>query len=130
MSVDDLLNRLGEIESTPLPPRYPKKEFKPDNPEIEVLEDYSKNPKKGFWEKFPVNRNVRGGTPYKLKVDKLEELVVQAGETEQLVTLLGEVKSDILNGADLKVEQGHKPTVSRNAMSAIKDGKYVTDAIA
>ena len=48
VSVDDLLSRLGEIESTPLPPRYPKKEFKPDNPEIEILEDYSKVPKKSF----------------------------------------------------------------------------------
>ena len=55
MSVDDLLNRLGEIESTPLPSRHPKKEFKPDNPEIEILEDYSKTPRKGFWEKFPKN---------------------------------------------------------------------------
>ena len=130
LSVDDLLSRLGEIESTPLPPRYPKKEFKPDNPEIEILEDYSKAPKKEFWGKFPKNKNVRGGTPYKIKVDKLEELVAQAGETEQLVTLLEEVKSDIVNGADLKVDQGYKPTVSRNAMSAFKDGKYVTDAIA
>ena len=46
------------------------------------------------------------------------------------MTLLNDVKSDIVNGADLKVEEGHKPTVSRNAMSAHKDGKYVTDAIA
>ena len=80
----------GEIESTPLPPRHPKKEFKPYNPVIEILEDYSKAPKKELCRKFPRNKNVRGRTPYKIKVEKLEELVAQAGETEQLVTLLEE----------------------------------------
>ena len=130
MSVDDLLDRLGEIQRTPLPPRHPKKEFKPDNPEVVVLDDYSKAPGKDFWKKFPKNKNIRGGTPYKIKVDKIEELIVEAGEPEQLVTLFEEVKSDIVNGADLKVEPGYKPTVSKNAASAFKDGKYVTDAVA
>ena len=55
--VDDLLDRLLRIESTPLPPRLPKKGFNPANPEVPILEDYRKEPKQEFWDAFPVHRN-------------------------------------------------------------------------
>ena len=42
-AMDDLLARLSRIQSTPLPPRPPKKGFNPANPEIPILKDYGGN---------------------------------------------------------------------------------------
>ena len=128
--VDDLLERLARIESTPLPPRLPKKGFNPANPEVEILKDYRKEPKKEFWDSFPKHRNWKSGTPFKLDVSRLEELVEQAGATEQLTSLLEDVASDIKNGADLKVEGPYEPTVNKNAQSAYEQGQWVTDEVA
>ena len=128
--MDDLLDRLAEIESTPLPPRLPKKGFNPANPEIPILDDYRKEPKKEFWDSFPKHRNWKSGTPFKLSVERLEELVEQAGATEQLTSLLEDVSNDIKNGADLKVEGDFKPTVNKNAPSAYEQGQWVTDEVA
>ena len=128
--VDDLLERLTEIESTPLPPRLPKKGFNPANPEVPILDDYRKEPKKEFWDAFPKHRNWKSGTPFKLKVDRLEELVEQAGATEQLTSLLEDVSNDIKYGADLKVEGPFEPTVNKNAPSAYDQGQWVTDEVA
>ena len=128
--VDVFLEKLTEIESTPLPPRLPKKGFNPANPEIPILEDYRKEPKKEFWDKFPKHRNWRSGTPFKLRVDRLEELVDQAGGTVQLKTLLEDVSDDIKIGADLKVESSYEPTVNKNAPSAYEQGQWVTDEVA
>ena len=125
-----LLEKLCEIQSTPLPPRHPKKPFNPANPEIPLLDNYEDFPDKEFWNVFPRQRNTRAGTPFKLDVQCLEKWVQEAGATEELVELLEEVKKDIVNGADLKVDEGYKPTESRNAKSAYSDGKYVTDEIA
>ena len=101
-----------------MPPRLPKKGFNPANPEIPILEDYKKAPKKEFWKTFPKHRNWKSGTPFKLSVSRLEELVEKAGSTEQLTTLLEEVTHDIEKGADLKVDDSYVPTVNRNAPSA------------
>ena len=54
----------------------------------------------------------------------------QAGATEELVTLFEQIKEDVVNGTDLKVDSGYVPTKSKNAPSAYKDGKYVTDEVA
>ena len=125
-----LLDRLARIQGTPLPPRYPKKGFSPENPEIPILEDYSVTPGKEFWKVFPKQRNWKSGTPFKLSVPVLEQWVEDAGATEELTTLLEDVKLDIENGADLRVKPDYTPTHSKNARSALDDGKYVTDTIA
>ena len=113
-----------------MPPRLPKKGFNPANPEIEILKDYRKEPNKKFWDSFPVHRDYRSGTPFKLSVSRLEELVEQAGATEQLTSLLEDVTNDIKVGADLKVEGPYEPTVNKNAPSAYEQGQWVTDEVA
>ena len=92
-ATDDLLARLSRIQSTPLPPRPPDKGFNPANPEIPILKDYGGHPKKSFWEVFPVHRNWRSGTPFKLDVKKIGDLVKKAGSTD----------------INLRVDWGHHP---------------------
>ena len=128
--MEHLLERLGEIQGTPLGPRFPKKLFAPANPEVPILDDYKAVPSKKFWENFPKHRNWRSGTPFKIDVAKLEKWVNQAGATEELVTLFEQVKEDVVNGADLKVDSEYVSSRSKNAPSAYKDGKYVTDEVA
>ena len=107
------MSRLSRIQSTPLPPRPPKKGFNPANPEIPILENYRARPGKEFWDVFPVHRNWRSGTPFKLDLDKLESCVKLAGDTEQMRTLLSEISHDVTYGADLKVEDGYEPNAVR-----------------
>ena len=101
-----MLARLARIQATPLPPRPPKKGFNPANPEVPILQDYRASPNKAFWEAFPVHRNWRSGTPYKLDLEKLGDLVKMAGNTEQMRSLLEVISQDVLYGADLMVEEG------------------------
>ena len=125
-----MLSRLSRIQATPLPPRPPKKGFNPANPEIPILENYRARPGKEFWDVFPVHRNWRSGTPFKLDLDKLESWVKLAGDTEQMRTLLSEISHDVTYGADLKVEDGYEPNANKNAPSAYEQGQWVTDEVA
>ena len=45
------------------------------------------------------------------------------------MALWKEVKSDILDGCDLKVSEDYKPTVKSNAPSAYEEGRFVTEEI-
>ena len=71
-------SRLRGVLATPNPDRHPKKAFCQTCPEVPILDDYSVNPGQDYWDKFPKNRNERGGSPFKIDVKKLEEHVMSA----------------------------------------------------
>ena len=118
MDIKRRVEELSRLDKTAIPPRPPKKEVKIANPEIPVLEDYSKDAPESFWHKFPERRNWRAGTPFKLNVKVLWQWVVKAGASVGLVDLYNEVVKDIEEGADLKVGKGYVSKKSKNAKSA------------
>ena len=125
-----LLERLKAIHFSPIPPRAPKKGFKPSVEGVPMLEDYGVAPGEEFWKKFPVNRNLRGGTPFKLNVSEIRSLSEAAELSGPDMELVERVVGDILHGADLMVGEQYVPTRNRNASSAVRDGLWVTDAVA
>ena len=125
-----LLEELSAIHAAPIPPRAKKKGFVAAVPGIPVLDDYSVDPGNAFWELFPRNRNMRGGTPFKVDVSRLRSLAVEAELSCPDMELLEEVVKDIIEGADLKVQDTYVPTRTTNARSALVDGKWVTDEVA
>ena len=128
--IDRLLEKLSAIHFSSIPPRAKKKEFSPSMKEVQILKDYSDVPGEEFWKRFPVNRNLRGGTPFKLDVNELRSLASLAELSCPDMELLVEVVKDIVDGADLRVADTYVPTVGKNAPSAIRDGPWVTDAVA
>ena len=98
-----LLEKLGMIHGSPVPPRPSKKGFVPQVPNIPVLRDYTVDPGRAFWEVFPVNRNMRGGTPFKMDVEVLMRLAAMADLSDPDMELMSEVIKDVRDGADLKV---------------------------
>ena len=69
------------------------------------------------------------GLPYKIDVVVLTRQVEEAGATFELTRLLGEVKKDIEQGADLKVAPDYVQQRAKNAESAIEEGYRVMDEI-
>ena len=118
------------IHMSPIPPRAKKKEFSPAVAGIPVLKNYYNDPGEPFWKSFPQNRNLRGGTPFKLDVGQIRKLAEEAGLSGPDKDLMELVIDDIVNGADLRVAETYIPTRGKNARSAILDGPWVTDAIA
>ena len=125
-----LLKEISEIHGSPIPLRAKRKEFVAAVPGIPILQDYSLDPGGSFWERFPRNRNMRGGTPFKMDVAALRELAILAELSSPDMDLLEEVVKDIEDGADLKVKDGYVPTQTPNARSAVVEGKWVTDEVA
>ena len=123
--MSSLVERLANIQATPLPPRLPKKGFNPANPEIPILDCYRNPPPKTFWKSFPVNRNWKGGTPFCLDTERLREWVNKAGAPHHLVSLLDLVIPDIMQGADLKVSSDYVPHECKNAVSAAMRGSML-----
>ena len=124
-----LASQVFEIINSDPPPRPAKKPFKPKCPELPQLQSYVGSAPKDFWEKFPSNRNIHGKSPFKMNPDRLEELAAEAGVCDQF--MVKSVADDIRFGADLKVDGDKcKPNISRNAPSAFKRGREVTDTIA
>ena len=83
------------------------KGFNPLNPEVPILNDYRACPTREFWDAFPVHRNWRSGSPF-----KLEDLVELAGNSGQMSSLLSVISQDVKYGADLKVKECCKPNVN------------------
>ena len=126
-----LVERLAAIKSKGIPPRAVKKTFVADMPQVPILTRYDLDPGLEFWGKFPVNRNLRGGTPFKLDTGALWDLAVLAEVSDQDLALIKDVMVDITNGADLRVDaQKYVVHKSSNAKSAFDKGQWVTDAIA
>ena len=123
-------DRLEEILRSPNPERFPKKEFKATCPELPILEDYVVDPGVEFWDKFPVNKNECGGSPFKINVKKLESLVMSTDPDFSTLALLKEVIKDVENGCDLAVGDGYKKQVSKNAPSCLARGPQITDMLA
>ena len=71
---------------------------------------------------IPNQQELERGSPYKVSVEALIKLVEEAGSTFELTRLLGEVRKDIGNGADLKVSPDYVLQRSKNAESAIQKG--------
>ena len=110
------------VVAAPLPPRPPPKIFKPKCPEIPVLDDYSGEAGDDFWDKFPKNMDMFGGSPYKLDADLLVKRAKEAGYAN--MALVDEIANDIRHGCDLKVNEVRCPvTRSYNAPSAAAEGK-------
>ena len=125
-----LLDELVEINKVPIDPLPPDYPFKPVVPGIPILSRYDKPPPPGFWKKFPKDRNIHKGSPFKINTEKLREWTMKSNPSTITEHLLEEVINDLENGADLAVGDKYKPTVSKNAASAFEKGKYVTDSIA
>ena len=125
-----LLEKMSTIHASPIAARPEKKKFTPSVKEVPMLEDYSKDPGEDFWKVFPVHRNLRSGTPFKLSVTRLREFAMRARLSCPDMEILEKVIGDITHGADLKVNAGYIPTKGKNAPSAIRDGPWVTDAVA
>ena len=124
-----LAERVQCIMDTELPAYPDKKKFKPKCPNVPVLKNYSNGTTKKFWSKFPENRDLLGGSPYKINADLLVERAEKCGVADMLTVRA--VANDIRNGCDLKVDaKSCKPTKTTNAPSAYKDGIKVTDALA
>ena len=124
-----LAKKLLVILSEDPPSRLPKKVFKPKCPDVSRLETYAGSAPTEFWDSFPSNRNIHGGCPFPMDADRLEELAAEAGVMD--VGLVQAVANDIRHGADLKVDgERCKPYISKNAPSAYKRGREVTDSIA
>ena len=121
---------MNAIHMSPIPPRAEKKGFNPSVKEIPILRNYYKDPGEEFWKVFPQNRNLRGGTPFKMDVSQIRELAEEAGLSGPDKDLMEMVIEDIVVGADLRVAASYVPTKGKNARSAMVDGPWVTDAIA
>ena len=125
----ELAKRVHGILSSDPSPRIARKVFKPKCPEVQTLPSYVGSAPDEFWDSFPSNRNIHGGSPYKMKPDRLEELALEAGVMD--MDLVRAVANDIRHGADLKVDSDKcKPYISSNAPSAYKRGREVTDSVA
>ena len=130
-----IVKKLHDILRSGLPKMPPQKIFKPKQPNVKILANYSTFPGPDFWKtgvgmgNFPSNRNIHGKSPFKMNADEIEELANRVDLPAK--RLVKEVCNDIRHGCDLKVDANKcKPTVSKNAPSAIKDGMKVTDALA
>ena len=99
-----LAARVETILNSELPPRPPRKTFQPKCPELPLLQTYAGEAPKSFWDKFPVNRNIHGKSPYVMNPDRLVELAEEAGVLD--MELAHKVANDIRCGADLKVLHG------------------------
>ena len=97
--------------------KLPVKKFTVEFPGIKKLENYMNEPGKEFWNDFPENKNLRGGSPYKLKTEVLKEYVEQVGSPFALTDLLREVTADIEAGADLKVNSDYEWCTYRSYIS-------------
>ena len=125
-----LMGRLRDLHEVDFPPRHPKKEFVAENPEVPILENYTKGAPDSFWDKFPENKNERGGSPFKIDTSALREIVMSSDPSDVTVQLLEEVVKDIENGCDLAISEGHEPTISKNAKACGDRGKHITDMLA
>ena len=117
-----------EIENNPLPPRPPLKVFKPKLPELQVLKNYGVPAKESYWKKFPANRNMHGGSPYKLNSSRLYELALEARVPDMVI--VNAVIDQIDNGCDLAVDESkYIPSRTANTPSVKRDGRLVADAL-
>ena len=123
-------DRLASIMNTPVDPLPPDFPFKASCPEVPILERYDIPLPAKFWEKFPKDRNIHKGSPFKLLPDVLRSWVARLNPSSTTEWLLEDVVKDIVEGADLKVKEDYVPTKSPNAKSAHVKGKWVTDTIA
>ena len=70
-----MLERLGDIMSTPieqLPPDFP---FKPAVPEVKILARYDRPAYPKFWNSFPKDTNIHKGSPFVIDTKVLREWV-------------------------------------------------------
>ena len=124
------MERVAAIHASPVPPRPVRKGFVPSVPGIPILEDYGVEQGEAFWSLFPSNRNLRGGSPFKLRVEEFRRIGALADLSSPDMVLMEEVLRDVTDGADLRVREDYVPTRSPNSRSAIVDGKWVTDEVA
>ena len=123
-----LAERVWKLEQMPLPPRPPKKVFKPKLPHLPILKNYGVPAGDDYWEKFPSKRNLHTKSPYKLRSDRLMELALEANVCDMVT--VNAVIDQINNGCDLKVDESkYIPSRTANAPSVKQNGRLVADAL-
>lgn len=123
-----LARKVLELEKMPLPPRPPKKVFKPKLPNLPVLKNYGVPAGKDYWKEFPSKRNLHSRSPYKLRSDRLLELAVEANVPDMDTVMA--VIDQINNGCDLRVDVSkYVPSRTANAPSVKQNGRLVADAL-
>ena len=74
-----------------------KKVFKPKNPEVPKLKDYSKSPPDWYWDLFAENK-VKGATS-KIDGDKLRRMALECGYSDMVK--LDKIVGNIKDGAKI-----------------------------
>ena len=112
-----------------MPDIPPLKVFKAKCPEIPILKNYDFGAPRSFWNKFPVNKNIKKPGPFKLDAEQILSRATKCG-VQNMRVVRGFV-NDIKNGCNLKVDNdAYKPRKSNNAPSARDEGEKVSDALA
>jgi hypothetical protein len=100
------------------------------NPEIPILDSYDQPAKNTFWNDFPSSKDLRGRRG-KIKIFKLQKLIQKCWFVWTLPeknTAKRALKN--LRGAAVKMTQNLPAIITRNAKSAIENGRWITDTIA
>ena len=94
------LIRINAVPIDPLAPDYP---FKPAVPGVPILKRYDKPPPPDFWTKFPKDRNIHKGSPFKIDTVKLRKWTMKSNPSTVTEHVMEGVINDLENGADLEV---------------------------
>ena len=128
--IKTLLEQFEAHLSRPLPKLQPLKGFKPKNPEIPKLRDYSVAPPVGWFEHWPL-LSWEEGRKMKSSINpgKMLAWASKAGHPDMGTVI--DICHDITHGCDLGTRGVSLcPSTSSNAPSAYKYGERVTDSIA